>query len=176
MDNEFSRIVTVDSLQAGEKRCAIAAEPAELSLLAARLGVPRIDRLEADLTLRRVESDARIVLRGRFRAEVEQICVVSLEPMSTIVEERFTVHYAAAGGWEDREEYVIVEIDDENSPEPLIDGEIDLGEAVSQQLVLALDPYPRKPGAAVPAFEKGGGTDADTDSPFAVLAALKKGD
>jgi hypothetical protein len=58
----------------------------------------------------------------------------------------------------------------------LIDGEIDLGEAVAQQLAVALDPYPRAPGAAWPQADTG---DADIAAepvrrPFAALDALKK--
>jgi hypothetical protein len=34
---------------------------------------------------------------------------------------------------------------DESWPEPIVDGEIDLGEAVVQLMAEALDPYPRLP-------------------------------
>jgi hypothetical protein len=59
-------------------------------------------------------------------------------------------------------------------PEPLPADAIDLGEAVVQQLAVALDPYPRKPGAEIPAEYSGA---ADTDGrggPFASLARLRR--
>ena len=63
----------------------------------------------------------------------------------------------------------------DESPEPLVGGVIDIGEAVTQQLVLALDPYPRKPGAVPPAPMEGD-TGLPENGPFAALSALKKDD
>ena len=59
---------------------------------------------------------------------------------------------------------------DEEPPEQLIDGKLDLGALASEFLLLAIDPYPRKPGAefSPPKVEDEG------DHPFAALAALKK--
>jgi hypothetical protein len=56
-----------------------------------------------------------------------------------------------------------------------VDGRIDLGEAVAQQLAIALDPYPRAPGAGLgpDGFTAGPGNTAGKQ-PFAALAALKK--
>ena len=53
--------------------------------------------------------------------------------------------------------------------EPIAAGEIDLGEAVAQQLAVSLDPYPRAPGATLASTG-----EAEAQSPFAALAALKK--
>jgi hypothetical protein len=50
---------------------------------------------------------------------------------------------------------------------------LDLGEALAEQLALALDPYPRAPGASLAAAE-----DEEDESPargpFAGLAPLRK--
>jgi hypothetical protein len=46
-----------------------------------------------------------------------------------------------------------------------------------EQLALALDPYPRMPGAAVPELEPQGGDDAapaQLPSPFAALARRRQ--
>ena len=58
-------------------------------------------------------------------------------------------------------------------PEAMTDGGIDLGAVVEEAFVLAIDPYPRAPGAALPT-ESGTAPAAD-DSPFAALAALRPG-
>ena len=47
---------------------------------------------------------------------------------------------------------------------PYSGGTIDLGEAAAEQLALALDPYPRIDGAAMPDF------DGEDTGPFAALA------
>ncbi len=61
-------------------------------------------------------------------------------------------------------------------PEPVGPGGIDLGEAVAQQLALALEPYPRAPGAALPEepCARTGGARA-AEGPFAALESLKRG-
>jgi hypothetical protein len=52
---------------------------------------------------------------------------------------------------------------------------LDLGEAVTQQLALSLDPYPRAPGAALPEDLTGPGeAQAPPESPFAALKTLKE--
>ena len=57
-----------------------------------------------------------------------------------------------------------------DGPEPLAGGAVDLGAIATEFLILAIDPYPRKPGAV---FEPPDVGD-DSDQPFAALAALKK--
>ena len=101
-----------------------------------------------------------------------QTCVVSLEPVVADITEPFVIHYAAGQPAEGDEE-VLVALEEDESPEPLVGGAIDVGEAVTQQLVLALDPYPRKPGAVVPAAAAPPTQPAE-NGPFAALAALKK--
>ncbi len=44
-----------------------------------------------------------------------------------------------------------LDVEGAEAPEPVPDGWIDLGELAAEQLGLAIDPYPRKPDAAVPA-------------------------
>ena len=48
-------------------------------------------------------------------------------------------------------------------------GAADLAEALAQQLSLAIDPYPRAPGAEMPDLEGGG-----AHGPFATLLKLKR--
>jgi hypothetical protein len=48
---------------------------------------------------------------------------------------------------------------------------IDLGEATTEQLALALDPFPRKPGAEIPPEAK-----EAPEGPFAALGRIRKPD
>ena len=57
-----------------------------------------------------------------------------------------------------------------DEPEPLVDGVADLGVVATEFLLLAIDPYPRKPGVV---FEPPSTEDSGAN-PFAALAALKK--
>ena len=61
---------------------------------------------------------------------------------------------------------------DEDEPDPIIDGKIDLGALAAEFFALGLDPYPRKPGAT---FEES--TESEpADSPFSALAKRAKPD
>ncbi len=63
--------------------------------------------------------------------------------------------------------------EDDEWPEPIVEGRIDIGEAVAQQLALALDPYPRKPGISLEdVIGNAAAGDDRPASPFAVLAGL----
>ena len=59
-------------------------------------------------------------------------------------------------------------------PDPIFNGQIDLGVLASEQLALALDPYPRKEGVEF-AADLVQVDDIAEVSPFAALAKLKKG-
>jgi uncharacterized metal-binding protein YceD (DUF177 family) len=109
------------------------------------------------------DSAQRLIGHGHLQAGVVQTCVVSLEDFAAAVEERFTVVFVPAG--EENED------DDPEAPDEIAykDGVLDLGEAASEQLALALDPYPRAPGAVLPGIEG----DA-AEHRFAALATFKR--
>ena len=65
---------------------------------------------------------------------------------------------------------------DDEVPEPLVGGIIDLGEAVSEHLALEIDPFPRIPDVVNRAsdFTRGGNTVASNDTnPFTALEVMK---
>jgi hypothetical protein len=140
---EFSRRVELARLGAHEALYPISAGAAEREALARRFDLLSLDRLEADIQLMRI--DGRMVrLRGRLRADVVQACVVSLEPVASVIEQDFTVLYGPTRPGKS------VMVDLETDVAEPFDGEaIDIGEAAAQQLALALDPYPRAPGASL---------------------------
>ncbi len=67
---------------------------------------------------------------------------------------------------------VLVDPEGVDPAEPLPAEGIDLGELVVQELAVALDPYPRKPGAEVPAEYRPPEVETK-EGPFAALKALK---
>jgi len=81
-------------------------------------------------------------LSGRLRADVVQACVVSLEPVASAIEQDFTLLYGPTQPGKS----VMVDLETDVA-EPFEGDAIDIGEAAAQQLALALDPYPRAPGA-----------------------------
>ena len=114
-----------------------------------------------------------IRLDGEIDAEVEQTCVVTLEPFRADLRDRFTLFFSPhLDPQKPRPDMDMPLTDemlaDEAWPEPIEDGRIDLGEAVAQQFSLVLDPHPRAPGAVLDGASLG--DDPDEDNPFRALA------
>jgi uncharacterized metal-binding protein YceD (DUF177 family) len=166
---EFSRPIAVDKLAAAGSRFTIEASAEERAALARRYGIIAVDALTAVLSLRS-GAKGTVRLEGQLEAEVRQACIVSLAEVPARIEQKFARVYAPEATGEEAE--VTVELEAEDPPDPLIDGAVDLGEAVAEELALALDPYPRAPGVV---FEAVTDDEPEPPSPFAALAALKKG-
>ena len=168
-DSEFFRPFAVASLGDEELVREIEAGPAERQALARRLGLEELVELRARFRLARSASGPLIRVSGRFEAEVVQLCVVSLEPLRQRLAEDFGLAFSLEPvSSEDELELTLA---DEDLPEEALDGVIDLGEAAVQQLAIALDPYPRRPEAEVPAALRA--PENGLEGPFAVLGKLK---
>jgi hypothetical protein len=163
---EFSRPVSVSRLLPGG-RFAIEASEGERAALARRFGLQAIGRLVAEAGLTRL-AGAAVRLDATLEADVVQSCVVTLDPVPARVADEFTVVYTP-----DLDPAEQVELTAEEEDVERLEGDtIDIGEAVAQQLSLALDPYPHAPGAALPDEATGAGDPAE--HPFAALAKLKR--
>ena len=165
---EFSRRIDGLRLSAAGEDYEISARPEELAALAQRFDLLARDRFDAKVRLTPLPG-GYYRLAAEFEAELTQACAVTSEPVPSRVSESFTLVF---GPVEESSEIVL---DGDAEPvEPLDDGMIDIGEAVAQQLSLALDPFPRLPGAA---FEEEADLSPDQtppESPFAALARLRK--
>ena len=166
----LSRVARVDALPHEGQTVTIEATPAEREALAAFFKLPAIAVLTATL---RVEPWGRggAQVTGAVRGELTQTCVVSLEPFPATVDEAVDVRFAPEAAVESRspaKETVLLA--DEDEPDPVIDGKIDLGALAAEFFALGLDPYPRKPGVT---FEQGE-ESAPADSPFSALADRAK--
>jgi hypothetical protein len=159
MTIEFSRPFALSKIRAKDLTVVVQATPEECAAVAARMELPAIHSLECRFELSREADGVAILAGGHLVADVTQTCVTSAEDFAARVEEAFTIRFVPAG----------TERDD---PDPDLPDEIpydrdtiDLGEATSEQLGLALDPWPRIEGATVPLIE-----DDDGSSPFGILA------
>jgi uncharacterized metal-binding protein YceD (DUF177 family) len=156
-DNEFSRVVRVEPLPRDGIEMDIEADATEREKLAALNGLPAIAHFSASFRIKKWMRGVEV--EGELSARVTQTCVVSLEPFEIDIEEPIDVRFLPGAPADSIEE---------DAPDPLVDGRIDLGAIASEFLTLSLDPYPRKPGVA---FEPP--TEADApDSAFARLRAL----
>lgn len=177
-DPEFSRLVDIDRVGHTEVVHDIAATAEERAALARRFDLLAFDKLEARIRLRRARGGSVLRLAGRLTADAVQSCVVTLEPVPSHVESEFTVLY---GEGEVGGSGVDIDPELESTVEPWPEGPLDLGETVAQEFALALEPYPRAPGAALdPSPEPAPDPAPDPAdvpekvNPFAVLGHLRR--
>lgn len=166
---EYSRPIKVEGLDSdAEISRKIETDESERAMLAARLGLVRLDSLQAEVTLRRVAGRVLIRASGRLTADVVQSCVVTMAPVAGHIDEAFEEFFAPEG-YEPGEE-----VEGDDRPEYFDGQEIDIGELSVQLLSLSLDPYPRAPDAA-PAPPDGGEADvSERRRPFEGLAEMLK--
>ncbi len=158
--------VTADDIPESGLHMKIEA-PAEMRTEIARLANLRaLPALSAVFDLSR--RGAGVHVTGTVSAQVGQTCVVSLEPMDSVVEEPVNLLFTPQAAEPKVDE--MSAYPEEEPPEPLVGSKVDLGAIATEFLILGLDPYPRKPGAqfAAPQADTGG------EHPFAALEALKK--
>lgn len=165
--NEFSRFVVLDDGRARVLRFAIEATPTECAALAKRFGLGRLERLAAEGECA-PRAGGTWRLTAALAAAVVQTCVVTLEPVAAEIADRFELHFAPIA---EADPAVELDIQGEDCEPMPIDGKLDVGEIVAQQLSLALDPFPRRPGASWNAADATGTAAAEARrSPFAALA------
>ena len=169
MTDRFAHHLRLDQIRDGE-RLDLVANEAERNAIARRLRLDSLDRLEAHATLSR--SGAVVRVDGRLVAALDQSCVVTGEPVAAHVDEPFEILFMPEPPTEPDEE---IELGEADCDVVFHDGAaIDLGTAIADTLALSVDPYPRS-AAADAALKEAGVLTEEQASPFAALAALKKG-
>jgi hypothetical protein len=165
--------VAVDDIPDSGLHVKLEASDAVMTALAQVAGVRSLARLKAVFDVARRGKGVHV--GGTVEADVGQTCVVTLEPIESQVREdidlTFSPDVSVAAGEADGDGHSIGHMpDEEEPPEPLVGGKVDLGAVASEFLMLGIDPYPRKEGAefAAPSIDLAG------EHPFAALAVLKK--
>lgn len=133
-----------------------------------------IPALSAEIGLSR-DRGGTIHVDGRLVAEIVQECVVSLEPVRQTIDEPIDRRFVEGGQVPEPPSTVDVAPTDDDPPEILSGPFLDLGPIVVEHFLLAIDPYPKAPGAELPDNPAGETADAG-DSPFSVLSPLIKPD
>jgi uncharacterized metal-binding protein YceD (DUF177 family) len=146
-----------DSVSSNGRKLKITADADQLKDIAKRLNVKQVKSLSADIAMDIQNGGHILHIAGQFNADVIQECVSTLEPLESQIEENFEAWYAdfdkavpfvrakhQIKAMEEGDEVQMLEENDD--PEPLTDGQVDLGEVVVQFLSLAINPYPRKDG------------------------------
>ena len=90
---EFSHSVDISRIPASGLVLNLQANEKECAALAERFGLEAVHALSAELVFRRVNKK-RVRLDASFEAQVEQICVVTLEPFTQQVKDCFSVVFS----------------------------------------------------------------------------------
>ena len=138
--------------------------------IAGLAGLRELGRLSAVFDLTRRGAGVRVT--GNVSARVGQTCVVTLEPVESDIDEPVDLRFAPrpVAPASAKSETVAAHTSDEDPPDPLFGGKLDLGAIATEFLLLGIDPYPRKPGAEFAPVKP----DDASAKPFAALEALKK--
>ena len=164
----YSEPLRLHQIGAGVQR-RLTPDADAMKRIARALDLQALDVFEVDINLVPTVSGWR--LEGRVIADAVQTCGLTLEPLPVHVDRKFSVQMVEATEREDDEDGEIdLELDDD-SPDQIEGGSLDLGQYAVEQLALSLDPFPRKPGAV---FEQP--KEPGEISPFAVLKGLRSKD
>ncbi|WP_310620515.1 YceD family protein [Flexibacterium corallicola] len=156
--------------------------PEDLVKMAKLYDLVELESLRAQLHIRPWRKNGAAV-EGSFKAKARQKCVVTLETMQTKIADEFERTYAPAQGRRPKrneEETLEIDLDmDAKDPPDVFEGStIDLGALICEQFALVLDPFPRSQKAKVDEIYQQQDEEEveEKPSPFAALAALKKGE
>jgi uncharacterized metal-binding protein YceD (DUF177 family) len=172
----LSRVLDVSSLPAAGVAREIVASDVERNALAEAFCLAEVRTLSADLTVEPGRAGV-VLVEGRVKAEIVQNCVVSLVPVGQSIDEAISIRFARPGSSAAPEPgkpgaEVMIDPAGSDPPDLLTGPSVDLGAVVVEHFVLAIDPYPRAPGAEL-AGEAADPSDGKVgDSAFAALARL----
>jgi hypothetical protein len=164
----WSHEIEVGSLPQHGRSFELVPDSATRKRLADHAGVISIPELKIIVEVK--PTSLGVDVTGVLTGVVRQNCVVSVEELDNPISEQIEVDFANDADDatpEDGEER------DLELPDPIIDGKIDLGALATEFLVLAIDPYPRKPGAQMPNLPGDEAENGSGKSPFERLSDLK---
>ena len=171
MSDELSWTFEIEagSITQGGKSFELVPDEATRARLAKAANVVSIPSLKVSLDVTPTAGGG-LDVTGKLEGVVRQTCVVSLEEFDNQVAESISVDYAvdpeSLASNDDEEEI-------EHLPDPIVDGKIDLGQLATEFLILSVDPYPRKPGAAFAAPLLESAPEEPRRNPFERLSGLK---
>ena len=174
----ISRPISASTLPTAGFAVRIDANDEERAALADEHGLASVESFVAEFELKRWRKDG-VRIRGTVSANIVQECVVTLQPVVTDLEIPVDAVFVPEGSPLkrplDEDGAMIVDPEGPDIPETFERGMLDAGAVAEEFFELAIDPYPRAPGAELGEAAADGDTEDEeaTDNPFARLAALR---
>lgn len=135
----------------------VEADETQRQALAAEHDLLSVEAFAADLLVSPWKKDG-VRVSGRVNARITQACVVTLEPVETVIDEDVSALFVPEGSRLARREVeggeMVLDAEGPDLPEPFHGDTVDVGALAEEIYALAIDPYPRKEGAEI---DPGGG-------------------
>ena len=169
----FERFFDLDDLGQAGAEVVIALKGGDLARLAEWAEVEAVETFRAEIGLKRL-SPTRFKLSTALEADIVQACVVTLEPVRSHIALDFSRELHVTGRVRHKAEQgglLAVGAGEDEVPEEIESPHYDLAGPLLEEFSLAIDPYPRAAGVA---FDSPADDKNASESPFAVLKALKE--
>lgn len=142
----------------------IEADAAQRERLAAIHGLESVDRFRADLVAAAWKGSG-VRVQGTVEADIVQSCVVTLEPLPNEIREEISAVFLPEDSKLLRPAFdsseLVLDAEGPDVPETYSGDTVDVGALAEEIFGLAIDPYPRKPGAEL----KGPGAASESEIP-----------
>ncbi|WP_319531378.1 DUF177 domain-containing protein [uncultured Cohaesibacter sp.] len=179
IDPVLSLPVTIARLKSLGETVKASADAATCEKLRERLGVLAVHSYSVDAKVFPwKKTGARI--EGRVMGEVEQACVVTLQPVPETIDEPLVLTllpegspFALRANNTETGGEMVVDPEGEDPPETFSGDEVDIGVYAEEFFAMALDDYPRLPGVEFDGHMEDDPAKSDENKPFAALAGLK---
>ena len=171
MQKKFSYPVKIDELNQNRYCYSFEADRDELEDIASILKVVAVKAFKGEVYLKKEKKENLLRVWGTVAATVVVQSVISLENFEQSVNTPFELFYDTKATYKDIRE-LDAGINDE-IPDIIVNGEINLADICLEQVALQLDDYPRAKGEVFNFGDYIGIEPLETENPFSVLKKLK---
>jgi len=172
MQKNFSYPLAVDDISTAQKEYKIKADERQCQQIADILRVPAVKNFSAEIYTKRHNKSTLIDVWGKVRALITRQSVISLENFDKTYQTDFSLQFDT--GLTENQVREMEENGEENIPDVVVNGQIDLYHLAMEQIALELEDYPRQKGEE---FDFKSEFDSETTAsanPFKILEKLKK--
>ena len=169
MQKKFSYPIKIDELNQNQYRYEIIADKAEREDIRQILKVEDVRGFRGDVYLKYDKKSGIIRVWGTVSAVLILQSVISLENFKQKIKTPFELFFDTRATYNDLSDDINDEV-----PDVVINGEINLADICIEQIALNLDDYPRAAGEEFEYDNFCENSVAEKENPFAVLQKLKK--
>lgn len=177
-DTAITHRVSVARLPQAGMPVTLTADGRELERLAETFELVQVSVFTAEMLVKKWRKDG-VRITGTVKADIVQSCVVSLEPLNAKVSNEIDTIFVPENSKLSRPKIsgdgeIVLDYEGPDLPETFSGDSIDVGALAQEMFGLAIDPYPRKEGAALELPSEEADIEEKKPSPFAKLIDFPK--